>query len=704
MDRNGLAWKLMIASAAALVAAQCRAQDGPVFPLAAFPVEGGPASPDAVFEEFAGLGARPLGALAGSPAASLERLPGISLARRGPGSLEPLLRGLGGDRVATAFNGLLLPAASPTATAAGINFFADLGLHELRVSRSLPSVTAGPAVSGGRIGIGPAAALQPGNRVWLDADSSAGGLGGGASSVLPAGGGRLAFALGGHRADDYRTGGGARVDADFRGWGVAAQGTHAIGDRQRLDWAGQYFRQDLSRNPSLPLDTVDSDMWLLTLGHAIETGDSRWGWEAGYARTEARLSSADRVIAPGAPVRLVEARSPARSARLAARHARALGGATEWEAGLDFHYATRDALRQRHLVSGAQFTDHIWPDVEESRPGAFLELRGGDRDGISWRAGGRLERARAKAGALDDPVVAVPGARGATIRENFIAFNGREAGGESRADWTGAANIVVEFPLHEGIRATFAGGWTRAAPGIAELYRAFLNALGGGVELGNPALRPEEKRELTAALEGRWQRFRFHGAAYVADFRDYAARRVIENAPLVYGFRNIEARFHGWEASGQVVLLAGPEHFLYLTASHARVSGRDRTAGRALAEIPPWEASAGLSLLVEREPGPLRLELQARVVGARDNPAPDIVPVYRDTAGHTLIDVGIELPLRPSLKLVVRVENLADRQAYAYLQPPVDSGAIGPSSGDLGRGDSIPLPGRAVKLRLEAAF
>jgi outer membrane receptor protein involved in Fe transport len=683
-------------------AAQALAQD-PVFPLPPLEVRAAAAAVPAT-AALSGLQVELVNP-AGNPAALLQRLPGVALQSRGPNALDPVVRGLSGDRLTTRFNGLLLPGAAPTETAAAVNFLGNSGLHTLRLVRALPSVTSGAGNAGGQLLIESPAQAAPVRGAWLAHDSASRGNEAGARLDGEWGGLVLQSAAGYRAGADYRAGNGAKVDADHRARELALTGRYAIDGSRSLSWAGQLTLQDLARNPSLPLDTANSESAWLTLDYTVESGGVRWRWQAGYGEVEQRLSSADRPIAANAPIRLVEARSPMRTFRLAATRTRQLGEQLEWACGLDFDRVERDALRQRHLLSGATLRDRLWPDVRETRPGGFVELSGGGADDVpQWRVGARVERARAAAGALDDPVVGVPGARGATIRENFIAFNGPAAAGGSTAEWTGAANMVVAFPLQPGLRLTLGAGGSRSPAGIGSRYRTFLNALGGGVEVGNPALRPERRRELTAAIEARRGRLSLQAAGYIARVNGHVVRRVVEDSPLVFGFRNTDARFHGWELTSQYEIANGPGYQLLLSGFHARVFGEDRATGARLAELPPWQAGGGLRLLAPGPAGPLRAELRARASGAGRNPDPANHPLQRDTAAYLLWDFALGVHLHPQVRLSIELENLADKAAWSFLQAPVDAGLIGPSSGDLRPGDAIPLPGRTLRLRIDASF
>ncbi len=631
-------------------------------------------------------------------AQALEALPGISAERRGPGALEPVIRGLGGDRLTTRLNGLHLPIASPTRTASPLNYFGPLAPVQLAILRGLPSVTLGPVPTGAVIELS-TTPESPSNyppttnhQLLLSAVSNPDGLTAAfhyqpsafhqspTTNHQPS---TINYSLTTHytRHGDYEGGGdGGEVDADYRAGGAGAAGRWRSG-RHELDWSAGWFRQELARNPSLPLDTKNTDAVFLTLGHRLRLADGRLALRAGYADIRPFLDNADRPAAPGSPVARVEADGAARALSFGGNYTAPLAAGLLLQGGADFSRQTRDSLRFRRMVSGAVLVDHIWPDLVVEQPGAFLEIsRPPAPDRVAWRLGGRVERAAMRARALDDQVSGIPGARGPTIRDNFVAFNGPAAGRDRVTDWTGAANFLLSVPLAPHWTLEGGLGAAVAAPGPTERYRAFLSALGGGVELGNPALKPETKYEARLAVAADLPRLRLHAEAWAARIDDFVARQAILAAPLIYSFRNTDADLHGFDLS-----LAMP---IPSTTHQQLIAQISRTYGDP-PDLPPWEARAALRLALAES---LALEPAVRHTAAARNPRPDLLPLYRDTPSATLLDLSLSFA-RPPWSLVLTVDNLLDRAATAYLQPP-----------DPATGRPVPLPGRSLRAAVRAEF
>ena len=133
----------------------------------------------------------------------------------------------------------------------------------------------------------------------------------------------------------------------------------------------------------------------------------------------------------------------------------------------------------------------------------------------------------------------MPGSQGETIADNFVHFNGGDPGQLGRHSWTGSLQSVVRARLSEELNIIAAAEFTVAPPGPGETYRAFLNALGGGVELGNPQLKDEEKKSVALGVQHQNNNNILAVQLWMADMANYVSRVRIVEQPLVYSFRNI---------------------------------------------------------------------------------------------------------------------------------------------------------------------
>ena len=567
-----------------------------------------------------------------SLSATLENLPNVEFSKRGANNTEPVIRGFSFDRISTLFNGLPLINASPTRTSAPVNFFQSGLIGQLRVERSFPSVSDGPITTGGRLSIDSfpppsrslSAPTQPPLHSLVDGSLQLRSFGNQqgftAGTALTGQTDRVSYRLAGQyvKLGDYTSGDGRTVDADHEGWGESAAIRTHLSEHQSVEVALHHYHQALDRNISLPFDTVDTDFYAATLNYTWSAENHHLYWRSGYTETHPRLSTTARPDdddddptptpappagggGPGGPGGPGGGGSgnppPARPVDTDLRgdtiaYSGGLSWQTTWSSelisllGVDATWSRRNASRERLLSDNSVNIDHLWPDVRTRDLGLFGELTW-NREANHVRFGARIDRVDREARAADGLIIGIPGARGATIRQNYIAFNGPAAGETTRNHTVGAVNFTYEHDLSTKLTARLGLGLTRMAPTESESYRSFLsNPLGVG-DLGNPALDPETKREIEAGLQYSSDQLQFTGQIFYAAIDDYIQRTLILTTPsTIFSFRNSDAAYYGAEAALVVTPTATPG--LSFNASASTVQGYDRNTRIDQAGLPPW--------------------------------------------------------------------------------------------------------------------
>jgi iron complex outermembrane receptor protein len=625
-----------------------------------------------------------------SLAANTATVPGLAMHRMGAAAAEPLLRGLGSDRVVTLLDGLPLPNASPTRTASALALIAAGVPAGFDVVKSLPSVTLGPPATAGYIELrsGPDTTYGS-NMTYMGVAWEPDRDGGDALVVRTTAHGawRARAAAAVHRLGDYTAGDGTVVPAADRNLGAALHLDWQADPQRQLHLGALFSRQQLAVNSALPLDTRDT-------ATAAFTAAGDW---AISARTRITVRLGAGVIRPhldnaGRPApALVTAAGRTRSlaAGVALRHQTDSGG--EFTAGVDAAQEDRRLERKR---PGA--VDLLWPDLRQDDLGAFAELTRALTSAWKLRLGARLDTANSAARAADGL------AFNRSIRDLYVAYNGPEANRTDRREIAGAANALLTGRLAPDLTTTLGAGFSRQPPGASERYRAFSDALGGGYEIGNPAADAEEKYELDWGLH--WQRRQITVkldvfGSYLPNYL-HRTRVGLTTAPpppgaIVYGYRPTEALFRG----GELEMLWQPTAGTWWRLTASGVAGTDRSAGRCLPEIPP----ASLALAAGHRWAGVALkpwiEVGGHAVAAQRNPAPDDMPVFADTSAFVLGRLRAGLSWR-GWRVALAVENLFDRLDYDYLAPP--AGAT-PAGGTLRPGARIPSPGRTVALSVTYA-
>jgi iron complex outermembrane receptor protein len=206
-------------------------------------------------------------------AVALETVPGVSGARRSLNGYEPVIRGLGWERVQTQVNGMPIHGACPGRMDPPATTVSRSSLREVAVVKGLSSLTLGPAGTGGRLvlstdydrGVGAGREAHAWGRAAYngvgDAHNLEAGVEGGTAgfdySV-----GLEAFGQG-----DYESGDGTVVPASQTEQGASLSLGGRPTDTQRL--FGSVVAQDGEEidYPSLPMDTDDAETRLYSLGY-----------------------------------------------------------------------------------------------------------------------------------------------------------------------------------------------------------------------------------------------------------------------------------------------------------------------------------------------------------------------------------------------------------------------------------------------------
>ncbi len=644
-------------------------------------------------------------------AVSLLELPGIHGVRRAQSAVEPVIRGLGWERVQTEVNGLPLYGACPARMDPPATMFGVAAVKEVTVLNELPSVTAGPGGTGGRLelstdydrGTGAGQTMTP----WVQAVYDGARSGYTAGAGVQGGTDRLDYALGMETVDmgNYQAPDGREVLSGQEETGAFLSLGWRQGESGR--WTAGHLRRDGNRvdYPSLPMDHEISDVTLSHLGyryHRSPEGGRFLGFEA-----RAAVAGTDNLMSNRwKPNRMMMEAATASEADTVSG-----GFDSSWRlhsgaairAGVDWFQLDRDALRQRTIVmSGDTFQDHLWPDVSQDDFGLFAEITGQPAEAWTVRAGLRHDRVSSRAAAADDPGIA-----GGTVRENYVLFYGDAAGITDRDENLVSGNVVVTrsgpgpWLFHAG-----AGQVSRAA-GMTERYFSFAPAP-GGFSVGNPALAAEAKRELSVGVRYRGARFQGSLSLFHNAIRDYIKPTVLEEGlhdwngdtvlDRVTGYRNVDATLTGGELFGS--LQAGRSWTV--PVSIAWVHGD--YDGTPLPEIPPLEGKLAVRFVFAAERDGW-IEAGGRLVSRQDRVDPDFVtpvpPGFREnvTPGYAVFRLRAGIRLVRDLSLEGGVENLTDKLYHDHLSREVMM-----TSGDLSAGSELVQPGRSFYARARITF
>ncbi len=640
----------------------------------------------------------------------LSDLPGFAIIERGNGAAEPVIRGLSWERVATTYNGMRLPNASPTRTHSPLQRFPSTSIEQVSLSTAIPSLSLGPPVSGGWIALETDTVEEENNllkqAIWVDYEPDRNGI---SSSLMTRSPNQFTnfgyrAALSQHQLGNYQSGEGRRVPSHQEDWGTALNAwfSNAAEWNHRADF--HYQHQGLNENASLPLDTIDGDFHAFTMNH-LYTGRSpevsSLRLRYGFSQNEVTLSNQHR----GALPMLVENRASTKTYHADLQWLYQTTSDMQLRIGVDHNQETKLAIRQRGTVG----RDSIWPDTRYQQAGAFSEFFVRTGPNAMFRLGARLDLYKTEARMADQS------AFGHEIQTLYLRYTPEVSAAQSQqSDQKFSANILYqstptpEFAFYTGLSST------AQLPGATERYRAFLNALGGGFEIGNPALLPERKWEWASGVNVHRSNYYLKVETFLSRVENYQWREWVGttqgvlNLPKpqpVFSYRNVDVELMGLEFSGSLRLWDGWQLPFSAEWVHAelRSNGPGYQRGERLPELPA--ATASLTLVKTWNPGEalkFRFDLEGRWTRSQKNPLPLINPIYADSEAYTLANVGITASYRERLQVALWIHNLLDKTYEPYLMPSAD-GLTAPGS-DLVAGERIPGAGRTVVASMRFSF
>ena len=645
------------------------------------------------------------GAPAANAADAATSVPGVEAVRRGADAAEPVVRGLGWERVTTQAGTHPLYGACPSRMDPPATQFVLDTLESLQVIKGVPSVTLGPGATGGKVildtdydrGPNPEPGYQHhAEALWdqgRDGYAVAAGSQGGPSNL------DARATVHARAMNDYTSGDGTEVPANLQEEGAAL----SLGVRPhagaRLFGHAQFRREEDVDYPSLPMDTKQSETTLITGGYRAEpTGSSleRFEVNAGYSYVDHLMNNERKSNRA-----MMESEAPS-EARAYSAKVDADWRSSEnrvWTAGVDAERMERDATRTRRMpATGATFKDHIWPEPERDLSGLFTELNQKLGADYALRAGARIDYAQSDAAAVDNVIVLGPG-MAAPIREWYTRINGPAADEIEREEVLYSGNLLLDGRLSDA-NSWFAGiGRTERFPAVTELYYAFSPAP-GGYQIGNPALDPETKHEITTGLRHQSGALEAELSIFAARVDDYILQTSVLKTDVngdgvadnVRGFRNVDAELWG----GELGLTTRMGEGWSVPASLAFVRGRNTTDDRDLPEIPPLSGRAALRYDRTGE-RPWWTEAGLRFA-ARQDQVDEQFP-EDETPSFVVYNLGLGLALTSSLRLEAGVENLFDENYHEHL---TREAAV--ATDDLAVGDEIPAPGRSFYLKLSSTF
>jgi len=634
---------------------------------------------------------------------TLTTLPGVCMRALGGHAGEPVIRGLGWERVDTQYNGLNLYGACPSRMDPPLNLFSANSMDTVEVEFGPASVTKGPLPIGGRIllenhldlapGDGPLHSVQASGSASTVGDSYATGIQ--AEHATASSAFRIEGSI--ESSGDYDSGDGTTVQANRDSEKAAAFWTQRLSDHVLLELGTRWIYDTDVDYIALPMDSRYAKT-------NITTGQLTWSPEGdflkevqfrtGLGEVEHLMDNQDK-----ANRRMVEAFTPSTAeSSHAALETNWKIDSGELRVGIDGSRLERDALRNRTMVMmNRTFLDPIWPDLTQEQIGVFAEWERPIGTQTQLRAGLRADWFEQDAGKADQRIVPGPGVGPTTVKDAWVDVGGSEPGVVQTEDTPVSANLALQHTLESDWMLQLGLSRVEAVPNLTQRYLSF-GPVPGGFGVGNPSLDMETKWELELRTEGSVGAHRMGAAVFAARVEEYLLPTTVAMLDVngdgridrVRGTKNADAELFGAEASALIVC----SDSLTLPVSLGIVRGEVADTGTPLPEIPPLDLRAALRW-EQGESHPWFIEFGGQFAARQDRIDPEFGE--DETPSYALFHLKGGWTFAEGWRIEAGIENLFDREYHDHLTREV----LLPE-GDLKAGDEVPGPGRGFHLALQA--
>ena len=634
-------------------------------------------------------------------AENLRGVAGLGAIRRGGLNLDPQVRGLSETQVAVLVDGTRTFAAGPARMDSGMSHVNPHAVDTVQVVKGPYALTWGAgALSAVRLNTRRPPFNQDGagwgGEAGLRASDNAGLRDGDVSLYASTPRLRASLLVGRREGGDYQSGSGDRVQAGFTstetklhfGWqakdGLLLELDGGYQDQKDIEYAGRVLDASYFKTRSYAgsfawtpdgdgVDLVEGKLYSNRKDHLMNNDD----------KPTARPAPG-RIPPFGLLVRLPAEANTSGGRIVVSGHSGAIG----WTAGAD-HYLLQQTARRtiaRRDNGFELFNDLVWPDVELSDTGVFLQsdlLPGGASSGRSALvATVRLDRWTAETGA--------------PASDFFLANVGAP---EDRDDTLWNAAVAGRRFFGAGWSGTLGVGRTVRTPTALELYSDRFPSTRFQIAaefMGDPELDPETAIQSDLGVAYAGARFRLDVDGFFRRLDDFVtvqpdpslSRRLPLSPTTVFRYVN-GSRADVYGAEVRATARFSGTWLGRLDAAWLR--GEDRQLDEPLFGIaPPW-----VGLGVRWSPkGPLQslwVDLGATWVDEQDRVSQS--RLERPTPGYETVSLGAGYTVRERWQLEIGVSNLTDEAYSDHLA------TLNPFTGR-----RIEEPGRTFHGRVRVAF
>lgn len=480
------------------------------------------------------------------------------------------------------------------------------------------------------------------------------------------------------QGDDYQSGNGDTVQADFTRGSFGAILGLKISDKQQLRLSATYNRARDVDFPALPMDLRNDDTWLFNARHDINiNGNNLQSWNTTlFGSFVDHLM--DNLLKPLNP-RPMNAQTYAQTYNYGGRTESVwLIGKGKLFGGADLRVEGAKGTRTREFLMGPMagkiLEDNAWQDSRIIKAGLFGEYHL-KTTVFNYVFSGRLEFNN---GSINDP------------SDDFTQVNAETEVNQINPSLS--FGLLKPFPTDIQL-----GLWLGRSQRSGSLTERYINYFPVGQDpyemLGNPELSSEVNNQIDLTFEWKKEKtvinvdvFASYMQNYISSVIDTSLTPTLPASPGVRRYINIDDAFKtGFEISWVQQLPLGLQQQLGIAYTYAQDLVRDQP----LPEIPPMDFRYVLAGSYFKNK--LKPEIVFRYVTEQTR----ISSEFGESASPSfaLLDVKIGYSITKMLKVNVGVNNLFNENYYEHLSRNV-RGTMGP----------IYAPGRNIYANLSFVF
>lgn len=606
----------------------------------------------------------------------LAKQNGISTNRMGGLGLDPVIRGLGQNRLNILLDGAYVFGGCPNRMDPPTAYAALSSYDLVTLSKGVTTLRHGAGGSGGTVVF---ERQQP--SFTADDSTISGQLGSsyatngeavkGWGRVLAGGEKGYIRAFGEYsQAENYKDGAGRKIWSGYE----TSQGGASLGWTPNLDsWLEVSYEETRERDikfagAGMDSPTSDNKTYGIRGRYDISPLLTLSG-NLNYSQVEHLMDNFS--LRPKAKMQMaVPTTSDTLTGRLMAEYEL---GPNQFTGGFNYLENQRSAVLTN--ATNNTKTAFMWPDVTQRQVGAFAEVEhilGANR---RVSTGIRADYFESKA----DLALSKPNAIAPSPAELYSSTHGI-TGDLARDQWLTGAFMRFEQDLGQWQRAFVSLSRSQRMGDANEMYMARKTMSDSWV--GNPDLKPETSHQLDLGLVGKSKTLDYSAVVFANQVTDYIYR--YKKAPNQDSYRNIKAALYGlelestlryasnWETRGQLSLLRGD----------------NRTDGGTLAQIAPYTGQVSQHWITEQweAAATLRFTDKADRLNADAN--------EKTTNGYGVVDLTLGWKPTKQLEVSTGIINLLDKNYANFLNRNAagsDPLNLGPSAWK----DTLTEPGRS---------